>query len=296
MGRRLEGTFLIAGGAAVTALLVVGCSGASSTRTPELKLSVVTTTTILADLARHVGGEAVEVRALAPPGADLHTFRLTPGDSVAISRARVIVSNGAGLDAWLEPALGASGGGNAAHVAASEGLEGQKMDADPHFWQNPLHAIHYVERIRDVLAQADPSRAAYYQENAAAYVRELRKLDTTIAETLEAVPSERRRLITSHDAFGYFGERYGWELTALVPHAAGDVTPRALAAVMERIENEGIPAVFAEPQFGEDVLRQAARDAGVSVGTIYSDALDASVPSYVEMMRFNARSLVEHLG
>ena len=123
----------------------------------------------------------------------------------------------------------------------------------------------------------------------------MRELDQEISQTLRDVPPERRHLVTFHDAFGHFAVRYGWRVSAFVPGDASEVTPGTIVAVMERIGGEGIPAVFAEPQFSPKVMEQVARDTGVGVGAIYSDALDDNVPTYLDMMRFNARSLVEHL-
>jgi ABC-type Zn uptake system ZnuABC Zn-binding protein ZnuA len=152
-----------------------------------------------------------------------------------------------------------------------------------------------VERIRDGLVRVDPANGSVYTANAAAYILELQDLDREIAQTLNQVPPERRHLVTFHDAFGYFARRYGWEVSAFVPSDASRVTPVSVVEVMRSIESGGIPAVFAEPQFRADVLEQAARDTGVRVGTIYSDSLDETVPTYIEMMRFNANSLAEHL-
>ncbi len=296
---------LLLGASAVVGVLAAACSSVAPRATPvpgtqaTPVLQVVATIGILADLAGNVGGDAVRVRALVPPGADLHAFRLTPDDSIAISKAKLIISNGGGLDDWLGSSLGASVAGDTVHVVTSEGLGldvlSAEAEGDPHFWQNPLFAVRYVERIRDGMVLADPDRAALYRQNADAYILELRGLDAEIAERLAEVPRERRRLITFHGAFGHFGDRYGWSLTSLVPQGAGEVTPKALVKVLEAIRDRGVPAVFAEPQFSEDVLRQAAGDAGVSVGTIYSDALSEDVSTYMEMMRFNAGSLVEGL-
>jgi ABC-type Zn uptake system ZnuABC Zn-binding protein ZnuA len=127
-------------------------------------------------------------------------------------------------------------------------------------------------------------------------MQQLRDLDQEIAQTLSQVPPERRHLVTFHDAFGYFAQRYGWRVSAFVPSSVGEVTPEKVVRVMEVIKAEGIPAIFAEPQFKPDVLEQAARDTGVRVGTIYSDALDDKVSTYIEMMRFNARSLARNLS
>ena len=299
---------------AVVSAVAIACGGSSPT---EGGLQVVTTTAILADFVRNVGGERVGVRSIVPPGADVHTFQSTPGDSVSTSRAKLIVSNGFGLDDSLNTLLKGAMKSSAVHVVAAQGLQSvplkvvalpsrssgqqnvvghkEQRRSDPHFWQNPLFAIHYVERIRDGLIEADPAGAETYRVNAATYIEELRMMDLEIEGTLSAVPPQRRYLVTFHDAFGYFAERYGWEVLAFVPDDAGDVTPASVVEVMELIKEQDIPAVFAEPQFGGDVLKQAAGDAGVEVGVIYSDAVDSTVSTYLEMMRFNTKTLLRHL-
>jgi ABC-type Zn uptake system ZnuABC Zn-binding protein ZnuA len=274
------------------------------------RLQVVTTTVLLADLVKNVGGSRVEVRSIVPPGADVHSFQTTPDDSINISRAAVIVSNGLELDAFLEPVLRAASGTGTVHVVASEGLEAdggpgrqtgepgdelQPRREDPHYWQNPLLTIRYVERIREGLAATDPDHAPDYRANAEAYIRELRDLDLDIAQILGQVRPERRYLVTFHDAFSHFGWRYGWQVSSFVAGDAGDVSPAAIVAVLDRVANHGLPAVFVEPQFRSEVIERAAEDAGIAVGTIYSDVLDEKVTTYVEMMRANARTLADYL-
>ena len=293
-------------GAAIV-LLAVACGGTSASSTnaaldPTTRVKVVTTSAILADLARNVGGGRVEVRSLVPPGADVHVFQTTPEDSIAVSRAGVIISNGFGLDDFLDPVIQSAKKADVVQVVAAEGLEADPIEGepgrsqgDPHLWQNPVYAIHYVERIRDGLVRADLGNASVYRDNADAYIQQLRELDQEISRTLSDVPPERRHLVTFHDAFGHFAVRYGWRVSALVPGDASEVTPGTIVAVMERIGGEGISAVFAEPQFSPKVMEQVARDTGVGIGVIYSDSLDDNVPTFLDMMRFNARSLVEHL-
>jgi len=272
----------------------------------------VATTGLLADLARNVGGELITVTTLVPPGADVHAFQTTPSASIAVDRAAVIISNGLGLDGFLDPVLENSQRSNAVRVVAAEGLDpellikngehlgeavqhaGETGGANPHLWQDPTLAIHYVERIRDGLVEADPANIATYLSNSEDYVRQLRALDQQIAQTLSQVPPERRHLVTFHDAFVYLAQRYGWRASALVPDDASDVTPGAIIAVMKLVREEGIPAVFTEPQFNDDVLRRAARDAGVGVGTIHSLPND-DLPTYLDMMRYNAKTVAEHL-
>ncbi len=156
---------------------------------------------------------------------------------------------------------------------------------------NPLYAIHYVERIRDGLIQADSANAQGYQLNAEAYIQSLRDLDQEILDVLKAVPREQRHLVTFHDAFAYFAQRYGWRTSSFVAHDASDVTPGKVAEIIEAVRREGIKAIFTEGQFSSDILDQTAKDVGIRVGTIYSDVLDETVPTYLEMMRFNAKSL-----
>ena len=371
----------------VVPLLAGACGGDGSQTAPHStnsKVRVVTTTAILADFVRSVGGDRVEVKSIVPPGADVHTFQPTPGDSVAIGDAQLIVSIGLGLDDFLDPVLRSARNADAVHLLAARGLAGESSGAlvsalqdrkharvyreveanihlvkvglnppeaamklikkllqeeedgesnvtligvvhdvdqgklspsdaieamdklveeeeqvragsDPHVWLDPVRAEWVVSRIIGSLIEVDPNGTELYNANGEAYIQRLEELDQEIKRTLDLVPPGRRQLVTFHDAFTYFGERYGWEVTAFVPGDASDATPGAVVEVMDRIGEEGIPAVFAEPQFSSGVLEQAAKDAGVTVAEIYSGSLDATVPTYIEMMRFNARSLAENV-
>ena len=279
-------------------------------------LRVITTTALLADLVENVGGDLVTVRSIVPAGADVHSFQTTPEDSIAISRARVIVTNGFGLDAFLEPVLRSAKKTHAVQVIAAEGLDSSAYrgagsqeggdgtgnldeqghsQEDPHFWQNPVFAIYYVERIRDALASADPDHKLEYVANGESFIVKLQELDQEIVRTLGRVPPERRHLVTFHDAFSHFGLRYGWRVSAFVDSDADEVAPAAVVRVLDRVKNERLPAVFVEPQLRSDVIQRAADDAGVTVWPIHSDIPGNGVTSYTEMMRFNANILAEHL-
>ena len=300
--------------------LAVACGGTGeapvTNRAQTGPLPVVTTTALLADLVENVGGDLVAVRSIVPAGADVHSFQTTPEDSVAISRARVIVTNGFELDAFLEPVLSGAMDTNTVQVVAAEGLDSESYQGaepqteddgasilderehateDPHFWQNPVFAIHYVKRIRDGLASADADHEPDYVANAEIFIEELRRLDREIALILDGVPPERRHLVTFHDAFSHFGRRYGWAVSAFVDTDGDDVTPAAVVRVLDRVKNEGLPAVFVEPQFHSNVIRRAADDAGVTVWPIHSDIGDTGATSYTEMMSSNARTLAEQL-
>ena len=167
-------------------------------------------------------------------------------------------------------------------------------EGDPHFWQNPRLVVHYVNQITNGLVEADPDNAASYMENAAAYIEELEALDAYIADTLASIPADHRVMVTFHDAFGYFGERYDMEVQAFVGAHAEDVSPDDIANVLELVEHRGLPAVFAEPQFSADALGQVARDTGIQVGIIRS-LPDDEYPDYISMMRSNADQLAQML-
>lgn len=165
---------------------------------------------------------------------------------------------------------------------------------DPHFWLNPRMAVHYVNQIANGLVAADPDHAATYLDNAAAYIGELDALDTYITDTLAGIPHDNRVIVTFHDAFGYFGTRYDFEVMAFVGGHGGDVSPDDIARVIDLVHDHGLQGVFAEPQFSADALEQVARDAGISVGILRS-LPDKTDLSYVDMMRANADALAELL-
>ena len=255
---------------------------------------MVTTTALLADLVQNVGGDLVNVVALVAPGADVHSFQSTPADNVTLGRAALVVSNGGGLDQFLDQVIKGSTSGDVVHILAAEQLL-DLDENDPHFWQNPVFTVKYAEGIRDGLIEADPEHSAGYQANFDSYKDRLTKLDFDIASTLNTVGPDRRLLITFHDAFGHFGARYGWEVTALVGSDASQVSPGPVVEILERVREQGVPAVFAEPQFNSGLLQQAAEEAGIEVGPIYSDVQNGEIASYIDMMLFNAKSLARLL-
>jgi ABC-type Zn uptake system ZnuABC Zn-binding protein ZnuA len=244
-------------------------------------------------LVQNVGGDRIQAEAVVPPGADLHSFQPTPKTSALISQARVIVTNGLGLDpSSINGLISNASDKGALHLVASQGLPNE---GDTHLWLNPRYAVRYVEAISDALVQVDPANASIYLDNAKRYIGRLEALDLEIADALEQVPHDRRRIVTMHNAFGPFAQRYGWKASALASSDAADVSPARMADILKLVEEEGITALFSEPQFNTQVLEQAAAEAGIVVATIYSDALDAAVPTYLDMMRFNANSLAENL-
>lgn len=276
--------------AILAAVTVAGCGMRADTYKP---LRVVTTTALLADLAQNVAGDSTKVVALIPAGADVHSFQTTPNDSIEVSKAGLIVSNGGSLDDFLNPMIENAMSDGTVHIVASQSLAAlsDSGSPDPHYWQNPANAAHYVRRIQDGLSAADPGNAEVYRDRADKYAQRLLDLDIEINQILGEVPQSRRHLVTYHDAFGHFGDRYGWRTSALVSNDAGGVTPNAITQLQQQVRQEGITAVFTEPQFRSKIIDLAAEDTGVEVGTIYSDVLDGRAATYIGMMRLNAENL-----
>ncbi|HXF50180.1 MAG TPA: metal ABC transporter substrate-binding protein [Dehalococcoidia bacterium] len=291
MIRRIAFAWLLA---AIAALALAACGRGAGDNTSG-KLRVVTTLEIFADFARNVGGDRVAVTALLPPGADPHTYELAPGQVAEIARADVIFVNG--LD-FEEAALGAierNAPADAPVVTLSEGLT--PLDGNPHFWLDVTFAMRYVERIRDALSDIDPEGEPTYAARADDYLAQLEALDADFRAAMERIPPERRKLVTFHDAFPYLAARYGLEVVAVVVKSPGREPSAAdVAELARRLREQDVPAVFKEPQFNARVLELAARDAGVEVRELYSDALSSEAPTYIDMMRFNLRQLTEGLG
>lgn len=281
-------------GAAALATLQSGCGGGQDQ--PESgNVRVVTTLELFADFVRNVGGDRVRVTALLPPGADPHTYELAPAQVAEITRADVVFVNGLDLEEATLGVIERNAPSASPVVTLSEGLT--PLDGNPHFWLDVTLAMRYVERIRDALSAVDPEGAPGYAARARDYLAQLEALDADFRDAVERIPPERRKLVTFHDAFTYLAARYGLEVVAVVVKSPGREPSAAdVAELARQIREQRVPVVFKEPQFNARVLDLAARDAGVEVRELYSDALSSAAPTYVEMMRFNLRQLAEGLG
>ncbi|MEE9198339.1 MAG: metal ABC transporter substrate-binding protein [Dehalococcoidia bacterium] len=262
----------------------------------------MTSISVLREMAERVGGERAQVANLIPPGADVHTFQLVPKDLIPVKEADVIVFNGLGLEAAVEDVVRTTAGGDTPIIALSEKIgDGADLpeayrEGNPHLWLNVRIAMRYVETIRDAFIKADPSGAATYAANAVEYLDELEKLDREIESQIDSIPAQRRKLVTFHDAFPYLADRYGLELVGVVLKSPGrEPTAKELENLLEKMQAAEVPTVYVEPQLNSRILELLASDAGLRVLTLYSDALDEVAGSYVEMMRYNARQLVEGL-
>lgn len=277
---------------------------------------VVAVETFLADIAQNVAGDRLKVEALMPLGADPHSFEPTPQDVARVAESDVLIVNGAGFEEFLTPLL-QNAGGERLVIEASAGLtpreaeeeehegenhKGHAHESDPHFWLDPSNVIHYVENIRNGLIQADPAGKDSYTRNAQAYVAELLELDAWIAAQTAQIPTERRLLVTNHESFGYFADRYGFRMVgAIIPSVTTSASPSAqqLAALTDQIKATGAPAVFLETGTNPQLAQQLASETGIQVVTdLYThsiSAADGPAPTYLELMRYNASQIIAAL-
>jgi zinc/manganese transport system substrate-binding protein len=262
------------------------------------KLRVVTSFSILADLVRHVGEDAVSVDSFVGPDGDAHVYDPRPKDLRTLLAAGLLVRNGLGLEGWMDRLTGAAGFKGKVVIAAESVTPRTMREAsgaiatDPHAWQDPRNAILYVQAIATGLASADAGNAARYRDAADRYGGQIARTDAWIEATLAPVPIDRRRILTTHDAFGYYGARYGIELLS-AEGISTDTEPsaKAIAALVRQIEREKVRAVFIENMTSPRMAQMLARETGAVLGgTVYSDALSSPggpAPTYLEMLRHN---------
>ncbi len=291
---------ILAGFTVAAVLAFAGC-GDEQGATSGDGLTVAATTTQAADLVRQVAGERADTVGLLPPNADPHEYDLRPRDVKALADAGLVIRSGGDLDEWLADALD-SAGADAGTVTLLDRVQ-QRRDGDevdPHWWHDPRNAVRAVEAIRDALAKADPEGADAYARNAAAYTRQVQALDRAIAGCMGAIPPERRKLVTTHDALGYFADRYAIEVIgAVIPSLSTRGQPSAgeTARLVRTMKRERVSAVFAEEGLDADVEAAIARETGARVGApLYADTLgppESAGASYLSSTAANARALAD---
>ncbi|WP_010683851.1 metal ABC transporter substrate-binding protein [Methylobacterium mesophilicum] len=311
---------------AVSAILLLwlGLAGPTRAAAEGMPVRAVASFSILADLVRQVGGVHVTVATLVGPDSDAHGFSPSPADARKLAEADIVFVNGLGLEGWLDRLIRASGT-RAPVVTVSVGVkpipaEGEHAPGDPgradhdhaghdhgdhavdpHAWQNVANVRTYVADIRDGLAKVDSAHADAYREAATRYLAELDALERDIRTAITAIPPERRRIITTHDAFGYYAAAYG--LRFLAPKGVStdsEASPRDVAAIIRQIRRDRVPAVFLENISDPRQMEQIARESGARIGgKVFSDALsgpDGPAPTYLEMMRTNLRAFATALA
>jgi zinc/manganese transport system substrate-binding protein len=276
------------------------------------RVPVVATFSILGDMVTRVGGEHVEVTTLVGPEGDAHVYQPTPADAAEVARARIVFENGLGFEGWL-PRLIRSSGYKGEVVTVTKGVgtiaprdahahAGKDRSApDPHAWQDLANALGYVANIKDGLCRVDGARCAHYAYNAGAYQAEVALLHAEIKSSLRAFAPERRKVITSHDAFGYFGHAYG--VTFLAPQGLStesEPSAKVVARLIDQIRREKVKALFVDSISDPRLVEQIARETGAKVGgTLYSDALSkrgGPASTYLDMMRHNAKMIADALS
>jgi ABC-type Zn uptake system ZnuABC Zn-binding protein ZnuA len=304
----------------VGVMMVSACAGRPAARGD--RLAVVATTTIVGDVVAQVGGDAIDLTVLLPVGADPHVFDPSPQDMAKVADAGVIFANGAGLEAFLERLL-ENAGGDADVVHVSEGIafieaehheddehedEDEHADEDhhhegidPHTWTDPNNVLRWVDNIEAALVLHDPAHAAEYRANADAYRAQLRELDAWVRVQVAAIPEENRKLVTDHETFAYFAQRYGFEqIGAVVPgySTAAQPSARDLAALEDRIRAYGVKSVFVGSTVNPALAQRVAEDTGIKLVFLYTGSLTApggEADSYLGYVKYNVGAIVEGL-
>lgn len=313
----------------LTATVLVACGGGGQAGAGGGAPSLVATTTHVADLARNVAGQRAEVTSLLRPNTDPHDFEPRPSDARALAEGDLVLRSGGEIDEWLAGLIESTGGGapvidlmgvvrtieGGEHGQAEEGEKhGEEGEAsgehgeeaasiDPHWWQDPRNAMAAVERIRDVLIEADPEGRAAYRRNTAVYLDRLRATDEAIATCMAAIPADERKLVTNHDALGYFAERYDIDVVGTVlPALSTSAQPSAgqIAELVGTIERQDVSTIFPQSQLGAGLEQALARETGARVGPpLWTDALGpegSPGATYLDALRFNAQAMARGFG
>lgn len=311
-----------------TAAVAVGCSKRdASSDNPDAALRVVATTTQVADFARAVGGDRVSVDALLSPNSDPHDYEPKPSDARAVAEADVVLRSGGDLDGWLQDVIQGAGGDATEltlidHVSTIEGghhheegeeehgaeeehedEHGHEGEQDPHWWQDPRNAVKATEAIRAAFAKADPDGADAYAGGARDYTAQLTKLDGAVERCMAAIPADRRKLVTNHDAFGYFAHRYDITvLGSIIPALSTSAQPSAgdVRRLVATIKREKVSTIFPESAINQRLEDAVARDAGAKVGpALYADTLGpkgSEGATYLGALRHDASAMAAGFG
>jgi ABC-type Zn uptake system ZnuABC Zn-binding protein ZnuA len=287
---------------AVLAIAIAGC-GTGGRSTPGANgLKVVTTTTVFADIVQNVGGSRVSATSIIPAGVGPEDYEPKPDDAKKLADAKLIVSNGVGLDDFLNDLLASGTGGETPHLVLGDGIPAMTVDGEenPHFWLDPtLVKQNYLPAIATKLSELDPEGKPTFDANVASYGARLDALDTELKAKIETIPPANRKLVTFHDAFPYFAKHFGLELVGVILDNVGQEPSAAdLAALVETVKAAGVRAVFSEAQFNPKLSETLAQEAGITtvVTTLYNDALGpAPADTYVGMMSWNVDQIVSAL-
>lgn len=281
--------------AATLALVLVACSHGAERRPGPMR--IVTTTSTLASLARGAAGAQADVRSLVPVGVSPEDYQPAPADIAALHDADVLVENGAGLEGWLDATVRNAGNPHLVEVVCSDGLP--VRSGNPHLWMDPVYARSYVAKIRDALVAVDPAHAADYRASAAAYDGQLAALTDRTRAKISTIAPSRRAMVVFHDAFDYYGRRFGLRIVgAIEPTAGAEPNPAHIADLVRLARANGVSAVFAEHEYSDRLARTfAASVGGLKVAFLYDDSLgtDPGVQTYIGMIDTDTDTIVNAL-
>ena len=292
--------------AALAAALVVLPLHAATADGAKKPLRVVTTFTVIQDIAQNVAGDAAIVESITKPGAEIHEYRPTPRDIVKAQSADLVIWNGLYLERWFEKFF--NNVENVPSVVVSDGIDplGIREGAytgkpNPHAWMSPTNAVIYVENIRKALVKYDPDNAETYNTNAAAYTAKLKAMDEPLRKRLSAIPKEQRYLVTSEGAFSYLARDYGMRELYLWPINADQMgTPRQVRHVIDEVRKHKVPVVFSESTVSDKPARQVAKETGARYGgVLYVDSLSEAggpVPSFLDLLRVTVATIAKGFG
>ena len=276
--------------------------GCGEKEKPSGKPKVLTTFTILADMARNVAGEHADVESLTKPGAEIHGYEATPGDIVKTQRATLVLWNGLNLERWFEPFF--ANVKNVPQFVVSAGVEPMGITEgpytgkpNPHAWMSPTNAIRYVENIRDALSKTVPEHADAFRANAGAYIAKIREMDAPVRAKLATIPENQRWLVTSEGAFSYLCRDYGLKALYLWPiNADAQGTPQQVQKVIDAVREHQVPVVFCESTVSDKPARQVAKETGARFGgVLYVDSLtgpEGPAPTYLRLLEANADTII----
>jgi ABC-type Zn uptake system ZnuABC Zn-binding protein ZnuA len=283
----------------VLAVAATACGSDDAGSNEAAKVDVVATTTQVADLVQSVGGDRVDVHRILDANSDPHSYEPRPSDAAALADADVVFRSGGEVDEWLDD-LVESAGGDAPTVELSRVVD--TRPDDPHWWQDPRNAIRAVAAIERGLSAADADGRPTYRANARGYTAELRRLDAQVARCIDRIPPAQRKLVTTHDALGYYADRYGLEVVgALIPSLSTAAQPSAgdIEALVDQIREQDVRAIFPESSLAPRLERAVARETGAEVGdALWADTLGpegSSGETYVQSVQANTSAIVEGL-
>lgn len=265
---------------------------------------VVATTTMIADMARQVAGDALEINCIMPIGGDPHTYEPTPQDAQLLARANMVLKNGLHLEGWLDKLIDNSGSANAKVISVSDGIlalsSAVHNTPDPHAWMTAANGRIYVANITKAFCELLPSQSELFQKNATRYDTQLKELDDYMRQRILAIPAEKRILVTSHDAFHYYGNAYGLRVEATMGTSTdADVRTEDVAALSKIIDESHIAAIFVESTINPKLLQQLARDKGIRIGgSLFADSLgdeNSGGSTYLDMLRHNTDIIADGL-